>query len=229
MNVIAYQRVSTKQQGRSGLGLDGQQTALEQFAQGNDARVIATYREVESGKRSDRPELAKAISHAKRSKATLVVAKLDRLARNVAFLSRLMESGVDFVACDNPHANRFTIHILAAVAEHEAQMIADRTRSALAAAKARGVKLGSSRPGHWAGRENRRRAGARKAAAAAAQVHRQSANDAYGDLYGAMRGMRSEGQTLRSIASELNSQGHTTRNGKDWNAAQVMRVLRRTP
>jgi len=226
-NIIAYYRVSTSQQGKSGLGLEAQQSALEQFALGNSIKIIATYREVESGKKADRPELAKAIFHAKRSKSTLVVAKLDRLARNVAFLSRLMESKVDFVACDNPHANRFTIHILAAVAEHEAAMISERTKVALAAAKKRGVKLGSSRPGHWKGREEIRQAAAQKASQAAARVHRLAADEAYGDLYPTMQAMRENGQTLRQIASQLNQQGHSTRNGKEWNPSQVMRVLRR--
>jgi DNA invertase Pin-like site-specific DNA recombinase len=229
MNIIAYYRVSTKQQGQSGLGLDGQQSALEQFVKANQGKLLASYREIESGKRSDRPELAKAVSHTKRSRATLVVAKLDRLARNVAFLSRLMESGVDFVAVDNPHATRFTVHILAAVAEHEANMISERTKTALSATKRRGVKLGSARPGHWCGREDRRRAGATKAAQAAAQVHRSSANEAYGDLYSALTEMRAAGRTLRQIAAALNEQGHTTRRGREWNAAQVMRVLRRVP
>ncbi|HEV8066560.1 MAG TPA: recombinase family protein [Planctomycetaceae bacterium] len=227
MKIIAYYRVSTKQQGKSGLGLEGQQSALQQFAQSNKATIVATYQEIESGKRSDRPELAKAISHAKRSKAVLVVAKLDRLSRNVAFLSRLMESGVEFTAVDNPHANRFSVHILSCVAEFEAQQISDRTKMALQAAKVRGVKLGSARPGHWDGREQQRLAGTRKASAVAAQVHRQSADDAYGDLYATMKELRASGQTFRQIASQLNQQGHSTRNGKEWNASQVLRVLRR--
>ena len=151
--IVAYYRVSTKRQGESGLGLEGQQVAVAAFAKQHGASIIASYIEVESGKRSDRPVLAQALGHARLAKATLVVAKLDRLARNVAFLSALMESGVDFVACDNEHANRLTIHILAAVAEAEAKAISERTKTALAAAKRRGVKLGSARPGHWKGRE----------------------------------------------------------------------------
>ena len=146
MKIIAYYRVSTKQQGESGLGLEGQVAAVAAYARGQGAEVLKTYREVESGKRADRPELAKALAHARRSRATLVIAKLDRLARNVHFLSGLMESNVDFIACDNPHANRLTIHILAAVAEDEAKRISERTRAALAASKARGGRLGAAGP-----------------------------------------------------------------------------------
>jgi DNA invertase Pin-like site-specific DNA recombinase len=227
MKAVAYYRVSTKKQGQSGLGLDGQQAALEQYIAQNAGQIIGTYREVETGKRADRPELLKAIAHAKRSKATLVVAKLDRFSRNVAFLSRLMESGIDFVACDNPHANRFTCHILAAVAEHEAAMISERTKAALASAKRRGIKLGSSRPNHWEGREDRRRAGAQKGAVAAGQIRKQQATDAYGDLYAVVQAARAKGQTLRQIAAQLNTEGHTTRNGRPWNPVQVLRVLKR--
>src|SRR5690349_2260256 len=119
--VIAYYRVSTARQGQSGLGLEAQQAAIAAYARQCGAEIVKFYTEVESGKRSDRPELLKALAHAKSIGATLVVAKLDRLGRNVAFLSSLMESGVEFVACDNPSANRLTLHILAAVAENEAR------------------------------------------------------------------------------------------------------------
>lgn len=227
-NVVAYFRVSTKKQGASGLGLDGQVTALEQYATSTGGKIIATYKEVESGKRKDRPELAKALAHAKRSKATLVVAKLDRLSRNVAFLSALMESGVEFAACDQPHASRFTLHILAAVAEHEARMISDRTKTALKAAKARGTALGSAREGHWEGREHLRQAGQRKATAKASESHRRSADEAYADLLPIIGDMRSAGASLRSIADHLNELGHSTRRGKAWNASQVMRVIDRS-
>jgi len=171
--VVAYYRVSTRKQERSGLGLEGQEAAVEEYGRRDGGEIVASYLEVETGKRSDRPELTKAIAHAKRTRATLVVAKLDRLARNVAFTSALMESGVDFVCCDNPTANRLTVHILAAVAEDEARRISERTKTALAAAKRRGVKLGSARPGHWRGREHRRQAGLQKAQEAAARAHRR--------------------------------------------------------
>src|SRR6516165_29497 len=140
--IIGYQRVSTRKQGESGLGLESQEAAIRAYAAQRGATVIGMYTEVESGRRSDRPQLASALAHARRSRATLVVAKLDRLSRNVAFLSALLESKADFVACDNPHANKLTVHLLAAVAEHEAEMISRRTKDALAAYKARGGKLG---------------------------------------------------------------------------------------
>src|SRR3954470_9454548 len=146
-SMVAYYRVSTAKQGASGLGLEGQVAAVEHYARDRGAAILRAYREVESGKRADRPELAYAIAHARRSNATLVIAKLDRLARNVHFLAGLMEAKVDFVACDPPHANRLTIPILAPVAEDEARRISDRTRAALAADKARGGLLGAARPG----------------------------------------------------------------------------------
>ena len=227
MRIISYIRVSTKGQGESGLGLEAQQQAVETLARQCRGKIVAEYREVETGKRKDRPELAKALAHAKRSKATLVVAKLDRLARNVAFTSALMESKVDFLCCDLPHANKLTIHILAAVAEHEAEAISQRTKAALAAAKARGVKLGSARPGHWDGREDRRLAGTRLAAKAAGEAHARRANEAYADLLPIITKLRSKGWTFRQIADRLNRMGHTTRRGKAWGPTQVGRVLHR--
>ena len=140
---VSYLRVSTDRQGRSGLGLEAQRTAVAGYIDGRP--LVAEVVEVESGKRSDRPKLAEALSLCRAHRATLIIAKLDRLARNVAFVSNLMESGVEFVAVDFPQANRLTIHILAAVAEHEASMISVRTKAALAAAKARGVQLGGFR------------------------------------------------------------------------------------
>ncbi len=145
MKAISYIRVSTRKQARSGLGLEGQQAAVADFIRQNKARPLAEYRETESGKSKSRPELLKAMAHARRSGATLVVAKLDRLARNVAFLSALMESGVPFVCCDYPSATPLTIHILAAVAEDEARRISERTKAALRAYKRRGGVLGTTR------------------------------------------------------------------------------------
>lgn len=229
MKIVAYYRVSTKRQGDSGLGLDGQKSDVDTFKGRNDGQIIAEYTEVESGKRKDRPELLKAIAHAKRSKAKLVIAKLDRLARNVAFVSALMEGGCDFLACDNPHATPLTIHILAAVAEDEAKRISDRTTKALAAAKRRGTALGSARPGHWEGREDARQRGAAKGAKLAAKSRREAADAAYSDLYGQLGELRGQGKSFQAIADELNSQGQTTRRGAAWNASQVMRVINRAP
>jgi DNA invertase Pin-like site-specific DNA recombinase len=222
--IVGYLRVSTKGQGESGLGIEAQRTALEAYAKQNGAAYIHWYTEVESGKRADRPELAKALAHCRRSKQTLVVAKLDRLARNVAFLSALMDSKVPFVACDNPHANRLTLHILAAVAEAEAVAVSQRTKAALAAYKARGGKLGGELPqcrnltpeAVARGRERSREARAK------------AATEAYADLAPVMREMHGRGMTLYGIARELNAQGHTTRRGRPWNPVQVSRVLERT-
>lgn len=225
--IIAYFRVSTVKQGQSGLGLEGQQAAVEAYARQTGSRILATYREVESGKRADRPELSRALAHAKRSKATLVVAKLDRLARNVAFLSALMRSGVDFVATDNPHANKLTVHILAAVAEDEAERISARTRAALQAAKVRGVQLGSSRPGHWVGREQARIDGLAKGRILSAKVISAQADEAYSDLAPTMKEWRTEGLALQAIAKRLNDEGQTTRRRRPWNPIQVSRVLDR--
>ena len=225
--IIAYYRVSTAKQGRSGLGMEGQQAAVDAFVTRRGCEVLATYTEVESGKLADRPQLTKALAHAKRSKATLVVAKLDRLARNVVFLGSLMESGVDFIAIDLEHANRLTLHILSAVAEGEARAISERTKAALQAKKARGAKLGSARPGHWDGHEAARLEGSIKGAAAAATAHRAAADEAYADLLPTIQQLRGDGQTLQQIADTLNGEGHTTRRGKPWNNVQVMRVLGR--
>lgn len=223
---IAYYRVSAQKQGKSGLGLEGQQAAVADFVKRHDRQLLAEYTEVETGKSKTRPELLKAIAHARRGTATLVVAKLDRLARNVAFTSALMEAKVDFVACDNPHANKFTIHILAAVAEHETEMISQRTKVALAAAKARGVKLGSARSEHWQGRELERLAGLQSAREVAAASHREKALESYSDLIPIVTALREDGQSFQAIADELNEMGHTTRRGKAWNRSQVFRVLK---
>src|SRR5580704_1813705 len=146
---VSYYRVSTAQQGASGLGLEAQREAVSRYVAsvngGAGGVIVADFTEIESGKKSDRPQIAAALAACRLRRATLVIAKLDRLARNVHFVSSLMESGVDFVACDNPEANRLTVHILAAVAEHEAAMISARTQAALEAARARGVALGGLR------------------------------------------------------------------------------------
>src|SRR6266404_4008447 len=136
---VSYLRVSTQKQGESGLGIEAQRTAVAEYLNGGRWKLLAEYVEVESGKHNERPQLAAATTLAKATGATLIVAKLDRLARNVHFISCLMESGVDFVAADMPMTNKLTVHVLAAVAEHEREMISQRTKAALAAAKARGT------------------------------------------------------------------------------------------
>ena len=200
---------------------------MAEYVRQHGGKLVGEYIEVETGKSKDRPELANAIAHAKRSKSQLVVAKLDRLARNVAFTSALMETKIDFVCCDNPHANRFTIHILAAVAEHEAEQISQRTKVALAAAKKRGVKLGSARPGHWDGREHKRQVGLKKARKAAADAHKRAFDEEYADLFSVVAELDADGLSLRAIAGELNDRGYETRRGKPWNAMQVSRLLKR--
>lgn len=225
--IIGYLRVSTKQQGASGLGLEGQRAAVEAFAKQTGAKVGSWYTEVESGKKADRPELARALGHAKRSKATLVVAKLDRLSRNAAFLLKLQDGKVPLVFCDYPKANELTIGIMAVVAQNEAKAISDRTKAALTAAKARGTKLGSARPGHWKGREDARLAGALKGTAEAAKARVKAAEEAYTDLMPALTAFKAEGLSLRDMAAKLNAAGHTTRRGKPWNPVQVSRVLER--
>jgi DNA invertase Pin-like site-specific DNA recombinase len=225
--LIAYYRVSTEKQGQSGLGLESQRATVQDFARATGQTIAASFTEIESGKRADRPELAKAIAHARRSKATLVIAKLDRLARNVAFVSALMESGVEFVAVDNPNANRLTIHILAAVAEDEARRISERTKAALGAAKARGQLLGSARPGHWDGREDVRNAALVKAREQARIARRAQAMAAVADLLPEIQNRRAAGESLAKIAEALNAAGHRTTRGNDWTPMGVKLVLDR--
>jgi DNA invertase Pin-like site-specific DNA recombinase len=223
--MIAYYRVSTTKQGESGLGIEAQKAAVDQHVRANACELIGAYIEVETGKKHDldnRPELRKAVAHAKRSKAILVVAKLDRLLRSTVVRAMLKSSGVHFVACDNPHANELTIDILAAVAEDEVRRIAERTRAALSAAKARGVPLGGAREGH----PKPTRAMALAGAAASAKTRSAAATEAYNDLLPALRHMHSAGLSLRQIAARLDAEGHTTRSGRPWNPVQIARLLK---
>ncbi len=196
---------------------------MREYLNGGRWKLLEEVKEVESGKNSDRPQLARALSLCRLHRATLVVAKLDRLARNVHFLSGLMESGVDFVACDMPSANRLTVHVLAAVAEAEAVAISARTKAALAAAKERGTVLGGDR-GNLTDALRRR---ARKNSATVRQ--RQAAKRAH-DLMPIIEGLRAEGATsLRQIASALTAQGIPAPRGGAWQAVQVQRVLAVVP
>jgi DNA invertase Pin-like site-specific DNA recombinase len=221
---IAYYRVSTARQGRSGLGLEAQRKAVADHLNGGAWELVAEFTEVESGKRNDRPELARALDLCRKQKATLVIAKLDRLARNVHFISGLMQSGVDFVAVDMPQANRLTVHILAAVAEHERDMIAARTKAALAAAKARGKLLG------WANRAHPARSKERQAQAAAqgAAINRTKADRFAANVLPIVRQIKDAGiDTLDGIASALNARGVATARGGAWYPATVRNLLAR--
>ena len=205
---IAYYRVSTDRQGRSGLGLEAQRAAVGRYLAGIGGILLAEHTEVETGRRNDRPELQKALAACRKHKARLVIAKLDRLSRNVAFIATMMDSGVEFVACDNPHATRLTLHILAAVAEHEREMISARTKAALQAAKARGVRLG---------RNAERLAPANHAAAL---DHANQIKDVLVEL-------NRSGMTTREIAAELTARGITTSRGGRWHPQTVRRVMER--
>lgn len=221
MKFIAYRRVSTARQGASGLGLEAQAAAIAEHVRRNGAVVAAEFTEIESGRRADRPELAKALAACRAMRATLLVAKLDRLARNVEFLSALMNSGVDFVAIDNANANRLTLHILAAVAEDEAMRISERTRAALAAAKARGVVLGNPR-----GAEALHRAGKGNAASIAAA--RERADRFARDVAGAIDELQAAGaRTLAALATGLNERGILSARGGRWHPETVRAALAR--
>lgn len=210
---VAYYRVSTDRQGRSGLGLEAQREAVACFLAGHpSAALLGEFTEVESGKRADRPQLAAALALARRRQATLVIAKLDRLARSVAFIAGLMEGGAPFVACDNPHATPLTIHILAAVAQHEREAISARTKAALAVAKARGTRLG-----------NPDAAPARVLAAAANRAAAARRAEAVRPLAERLTG---QGLSLRAIARELEERRIPTARGGRWYAASVRVLLK---
>lgn len=222
---VAYYRVSTKRQGQSGLGLEAQRQAVTAMATKNGAVVIAEYIEVETGKSAKRPKLAEAINRSRLTNATLVVAKLDRLARNAHFTGMLRESKLRFLCCDNEHANDFTIAILAAVAENEARQISERTKVALAVAKQRGRLLGSSRPGHWDGREHLR--DWQKAAEASLAVRQENASKYYEHLLPEIQRRREVGESLETITAWLNEQGFVTRRNLPYTAINLRRIVAR--
>lgn len=211
---VAYYRVSTKRQNDSGLGLDAQRHAVHEFLNGGSWELVAEYKDVESGRENERPALKQAIDHAKKAKATLVIAKLDRLSRKVSFVSSLMESGVRFVAVDNPSANELTINILAAVAQEERRLISERTKAALAAAKIKGKKLGNPRLGD---------------ARSIAEGVREEGADAFArEVAPQISRVQAAGaKTLRQIAHAMNAAGSRTRRGSTWTAAAVSRVMAR--
>lgn len=227
---VAYLRVSTARQGQSGLGLEAQRQAVAEHVIGHGS-LLAEYVEVESGKRNDRPQLAKALAHAKATGATLIVAKLDRLARNVAFIAALMESGVEFVACDMPMANRLTVHVLAAVAEHEAAMISARTKAALAAAKARSEWVSKSgRVVNRLGNPNGARALQGLGNDAAVAAVKAGADRHAAQVFPLIAAIRGDGiVSNKGIAAELSRRGILTARGGQWHATTVRNLLTRTP
>jgi DNA invertase Pin-like site-specific DNA recombinase len=211
---VAYFRVSTDKQGKSGLGLEAQRAAVLTYLDGGRWSLVQEFVEVESGKRNDRPELVAALAACKKHKAKLIIAKLDRLSRNLAFIATLMDSGVEFIAVDNPHANKLTVHILAAVAQHEREIIGQRTREALQAAKARGKKLG-----------NPKLAEARKRAI---QSNKSSAVRYAANVLPVIREIQASGvKSLRGVARALTARGITTARGGAWTPVQVSDILNR--
>jgi DNA invertase Pin-like site-specific DNA recombinase len=215
---VAYYRVSTQKQGKSGLGLAAQRQAVTDYLNGGNWKIVGEFTEVESGKKSDRPELAKALAMCRLHGARLVIAKLDRLSRNAHFLLGLQESGVDFVAADMPNANQLTVGIMAVVAQDEAKRISERTRAALQAAKKRGVKLGGFRGAMPTARM-------RKLSATALHARTEAR---VADLAPIIRELQAAGKTsLRAIAEGLNVQSIPTARGGKWSSVQVMRVLER--
>src|SRR5690242_4112781 len=208
-NFVAYYRVSTARQGRSGLGLDAQRRAVTDFLNGGSWELLSEFVEVESGKADDRPQLEQALATCELSGATLVVAKLDRLSRNLAFLAKLQESGSRFVAADMPEANELTIHIMAAVAQAERKAISTRTKEALAAAKARGVRLGGNR----GNLEDLRKGPAKSAEVRAAQASARALK-----VRRQIQAVKAAApaSSLREIAAALNDRGITAPRGGRW-------------
>lgn len=219
--VVAYYRVSTDGQGRSGLGLEAQRNAVSNLCSSRGWDIVAEFTEVESGKNDARPQLEAAMHRAKVTGATLVVAKLDRLSRSVAFLSALQERGGRFIAADMPEANELTVHIMAAVAQAERKAISRRTREALAAAKARGTRLGNPN-----GAAALRRAA--KGNVAAVDAIKANAVERAADYAPIITDIQSSGETsLAGIARELNERGILTPRERTWHASSVRNLLER--
>ncbi|SFO74216.1 Site-specific DNA recombinase [Bradyrhizobium sp. Ghvi] len=229
---IAYYRVSTARQGRSGLGLEAQRAAVASYLNGGNWTIVAEFTEVESGRKSNRPELDKALAAARLHRCPLIVSKVDRLTRSVAFLSRLLEANVDMRFADLPQiegaTGRFLLQQMASVAELEAGMIAARTRAALAAAKARGKKLGGQRIRKSDGQPVRIDRAAQRCGAAA---NRRRALDRALDLAPTIAEIRGRGAlTLQAIADALNNAGIQTPRGRgQWSPIQVRRTLAALP
>jgi DNA invertase Pin-like site-specific DNA recombinase len=215
---VSYLRVSTKTQGHSALGLDAQRQAVADYLNGGRWSLIAEYVEVESGANDDRPKLAEALARCRVHNATLVIAKLDRLSRDAHFLLGLQKAGVKFVAADMPEANEMIVGIMAVVAQAERRMISARTKAALAAAKARGTKLGGDR-GHLA-------ATAAKGQQASLAARRKAARQRAEDLAPILAELRAQGVTsLTKIADALNDRGVPAARGGRWTPVQVGRLM----
>jgi len=210
--LVAYLRVSTQKQGKSGLGLEAQTAAIDDYARQHGAEIVATYQEVESGKRDDRAELAKALAHAKKAKAALVIAKLDRLGRNAAFLLQLQASPVRIIIADQPHIDKMMFGILAVFAESERDATSARTKAALKAAKARGVKLGSPK--------------AAETAIAAAAINSARARERARNIIAIIQDIERSGvSTLAGVAAALESRGvKTPRGNVNWHPSQVAHI-----
>ncbi|WP_299912788.1 recombinase family protein [uncultured Paracoccus sp.] len=217
MRFVAYLRVSTDRQGKSGLGLEAQRRAVQDYLTARNGEMLAEYVEVESGKVNERPQLALAMADAKRAGAVLLIAKLDRLARNVAFIANLLEAGVEVAAADLPEANRFVLHIMAAMAEEEGRMISARTKAALAAAKARGVSLGWAMPS----RRDEQRSASRKGV----QATTRAADTHASNILPMVRQIADSGASLHQIAAELNRRGINTARGGKWYATTVRNLM----
>jgi len=218
--LVAYYRVSTQQQKRSGLGLEAQRTAVRRYIDACPGDLIAEFTEIESGRKNDRPAIKQALWHCRVYGAKLVVARLDRLARNVALIANLMASGVDFVAADMPLANRFTLHIIAAVAEYEAVLISQRTRAAFAVAKALGRKFGNPRPETQRLSPMAMRAKVRRA--------REKAKLQALQFAPLLRALRDAGETINGIAVQLTlMEIDTPRGGTKWGQARVRKMFER--
>ena len=219
--LVAYQRVSTTKQGNSGLGLEAQQAAIQAYAD-RTACIVESFTEIESGKLNDRPELLKALHHAKVTGSVLVIAKLDRLSRNAAFLLTLQDSGVRFVAADMPEANNFTVGIMALVAQQEREATSKRTKEALQAAKARGTKLGNPN-----GAAALLRAG--KGNAAGVQAVKAKAQEYAQEMQAVLTHLQAQGKTsLGALAEALNGGGYKTPRGGAWHKTSVKNLLART-
>lgn len=223
---VAYVRVSTDEQGRSGLGMEAQEAACTNAAAAAGGQVLRTFREVASGDDDKRPGLAAALKLARRTGATLLVAKLDRLSRAVAMIASMMREGTPFKVAELANASELELHLRATIAQEERRMIGERTKAALGASARRGVKLGSAREGHWNGREDRRLAGALAGSAAAAAKRAAAATDLLEDARPVVAGM--PGASLREIAAALEAAGIVTATGcSNWTAAGVSRLVKK--